>query len=312
MAPIWHASAANRVASPRPNAYIAGSHRKDAGLKTHHRLLYAALLFIAALTGLALWLVQASAPTGTAGRLAHGGSLRVGFAVEAPYAFIDAQGRVTGEAPEIFRLMAQRVGIDNIDWVRLDFAALLSELQLGRIDAVAAGMFTTPERQRLATFSRPTAQVRTAVVVRRDEERIPLNPRLADLAPAQALRWVTVHEAAENDVLAQAGVPPERITTVPQAERGLRAVAQGQADALAISTVTAWHLVNAHQVQDLLQVRTLSDAPAGYPAFVFRHRDAALRDAMDQALQTYLGSEEHLTLVRSFGFTSDEMPPDQP
>lgn len=286
-------------------------------MKTHHRLLYVALLyvallFIAALTGLALWLIQASAPTDTAARAVHGGSLRVGFAVEPPYAFIDAQGHVTGEAPEIFRLMAQRVGIERIDWIRLDFAALLSELQLGRIDAVAAGMFITPERLQLAAFSRPTAQVRTALVVREDEQRLPLHPRLADLASVQALRWVTVHEAAENGLLTQAGVLPERITTVLQADRGLRAVTQAEADALAISTVTAWHLVNTHPAQVPLQVRTLADAPAGLPAFAFRHQDAVLREAMDRALQGYIGTEEHRTLVGTFGFTSDELPPDQP
>lgn len=283
-------------------------------MKTHHRLLYAALLFIAALTGLALWLIQASAPTGIAARAVHGGSLRVGFAVEPPYAFIDAQGQVTGEAPEIFRLMAQRVGVERIDWIRLDFAALLSELQLGRIDAVAAGMFITPERLQLVAFSRPTAQVRTALVVRQDEQRLPLHPRLADLSSAQAqtLRWVTVHEAAENGLLTQAGVLPERITTVLQADRGLRAVTQAEADALAISTVTAWHLVNTRPALAPLQVRTLADAPAGLPAFAFRHQDAVLREAMDRALQGYIGTEEHRTLVGTFGFTSDELPPDQP
>lgn len=40
--------------------------------------------------------------------------------------------------------MAQRMGIEHIDWVRMDFASLLPELQLGRIDAIAAGMFITP------------------------------------------------------------------------------------------------------------------------------------------------------------------------
>jgi len=281
-------------------------------VNSHHRILSAALLFIAALTGLSLWLVNSSVPASSPSRVLKGGSLRVGFAVEAPYAYIDAQGRVTGEAPEIFRLMAQRAGVERIDWIRLDFAALLPELQLGRIDAVAAGLFITPDRQQRVAFSRPTARVRSAVVVRHDQAALPLHPTLADLKRAPNLRWVTVHGAAENSLLAQAGVPPESIGTVPQAERGLRAVAQSQADALAISAVTAWHLVNKQDASVPLQVRTLSDAPAGYPAFAFRHEDTALRDAMDQALLTYLGTDDHLALVRRFGFTSDEMPPEPP
>lgn len=280
-------------------------------MKPHKRLLHAALLFIAVLTGLSLWVVHTSVPSGVSSQLQRGGSLRVGFAVEAPYAYVDAQGQVTGEAPEIFRLMAQRMGIEHIDWVRMDFASLLPELQLGRIDAIAAGMFITPERQRLAAFTRPTASVRAAVIVRQGEQQVPLRPVTADLERASAMLWVTVHEAAENGLLLQAGVSPGRITTVPRADRGLRSVAEGHADALAISAVTAWNLVSTHP-QWPLEVRTLSDAPAGFPAFVFRQNDLALRDAMDQALLTYLGSEEHRALVRGFGFTSEEMPPDLP
>ncbi len=281
-------------------------------MKPHRRLLGAALLFIALLTGLSLWRVHSSAPAGLVGRLHdHNASLRVGYAVEVPYAFVDAQGQVTGEAPEIFRRMARLQGVQKIDWVRMDFASLLPELQLGRIDAIAAGMFVTPERQRLAAFTRPTASVRPALIVRAGELRVPLKPVVADLERASSLRWATVQEAAENGSLFQSGVPPERVTTVPQAERGLRAVAEGQADALAISAVTAWQLVVNHP-QWPLEVRTLGDAPAGFPAFVFRREDQALRDAFDQALLTFLGSDEHIELVRSFGFTSDELPPDLP
>ena len=149
------------------------------------------------------------------------------------------------------------------------------------------------------------------MIVRQGEQRVPLRPVTADLERASAILWVTVHDAAENGLLSQAGVPPERISTVPQVDRGLRSVAEGHADALAISAVTAWHLVATHPEWPL-EVRTLSDAPAGFPAFVFRQDDLPLRDAMDQALRAYLGSEEHQALVKAFGFTSEEMPPALP
>lgn len=270
-----------------------------------------ALLFVALLTGLSVWLVRAVVSGPDASTVARSQSLRVGFAVEAPYAFINAQGRVTGEAPEVFRHMAQRVGIEQIDWIRLDFANLLPELRLGRIDAIAAGMYITPDRAEQAAFTRPTATVRTAVVLREGETALPQQPVLADLARAEGLRWATVHDAAENDLLTAAGVPPERIGTVPQADRGLRAVAESQADAFAISTVTAWYLVSQHPEWPL-EVRALADAPAGLPAFVFRREDTALRDAIDQELAGYLGTEEHQLLVQGFGFTSDEIAHEQP
>lgn len=280
-------------------------------MKPHTRLLTLALLAIALSTATGLWLVHVSVPQSMAVRAERGGTMRVGFAIEAPYAYIDAHGQVTGEAPEIFRRMAQDVGIERIDWVRLDFANLLPELHLGRIDAIAAGMFITPERQREALFTRPTAKVRAAAVVRQGENRLPLRPEQASLASAGGLRWATVHDAVENSLLQDAGVTTDRIGTVASAERGLRAVAENSADVFAISSVTAWHLVALHP-EWMLEVRTIVDAPVGLPAFVFRQEDRNLRDAMDGSLLRYLGSDEHKSLVRRFGFTSDEAPPEAP
>ena len=280
-------------------------------MSPHTRGLSVALLFVALVTGLSVWLVRAVVSGPDASTVARSQSLRVGFAVEAPYAFIDTQGRVTGEAPEVFRQMAHRVGIEQIDWIRLDFANLLPELRLGRIDAIAAGMYITPERSAQAAFTRPTATVRTAVVLRQGETALPQRPVLADAARAESLRWATVHDAAENGLLIAAGVPPDRIGTVPQADRGLRAVAEGEADGFAISTVTAWYLVSQHPEWPL-EVRALADAPAGLPAFVFRREDTALRNAIDLALASYLGTEEHQLLVQGFGFTSDEIAHEQP
>ena len=275
-------------------------------MKAHQRLLIAALLFIALLTGALLAVVHLQSPSGTSGHPERGGSLRVGFAVEAPYAFLDAHGQVTGEAPEIFRRMAHRIGVTRIDWVKLDFAQLLPELQLGRIDAIAAGMFVTPERQKEALFTQPTARVRSALIVRPDEQRLPGQPTTADLPRAPGFRWATLHGAEENGLLARAGVPASDISTVPQASRGLRTVAEQTSDGFVISAVTATRLVAANP-QWQLEVRPVQDAPAGYPAFAFRLTDTGLRDAMNEELKSFLGTPEHLELVAPFGFTVSEL-----
>jgi len=144
-------------------------------------------------------------------------------------------------------------------------------------------------------------------VLRKPKESLALKPHKHLLNAAQL--FIPVHGAAENGLLFQAGVRPERINTVPQAQRGLRAVAESSADAFAISAVTAWQLVSRHP-QSALEVRTLSDGPVGLPAFAFRIDEEPLGDAMNQALHTYLGSDNHKTLVQRVGFTSDELPLD--
>lgn len=266
------------------------------------------MMLITVLTLLALWRVMAAHPPGTAEHVRQGGSLRVGFAPEAPYAFYDADGEVTGEAPETFRLLARRMGIQRIDWVRLDFAQLLPELQLGRIDAIASGLFITPARQKLAVFSLPTARVRAALVVRQGERRLPLRPTLESLRDPAPLQLATIHDAAENELLRGAGVGPQRIVSIPGAQRALQAVQESTVDAFAISAVTARHLVAQHP-GEALEVRTLVDAPPGLPAFAFRLDDADLRDAMNQQLARFIGTQEHRQLVERFGFSIDELPP---
>lgn len=277
-------------------------------MRTYKRLFVAALIFTALLTVVALWVVRPGSEPTTADRLAQGGVLRVGFAVEEPYAFLDRHGRVTGESPEIFQLMAHRIGIERIEWVRLEFANLLPELRLGRIDAIAAGMFITPERELEAAFTLPTARVLPAIVVRRGEIRIPPYPTLNDLGRTASLRWSTVHDAVEHQMLQKANVPLPQIRTVPQAQRGLRMVAESDADAFAISAVTAARLLYQNP-QWALELRTVMDGPSGSPAFAFRTTDASIRDAMNAVLLEYLGSDQHASLVSRFGFTKFELPP---
>lgn len=278
-------------------------------MNLHARWLSAVLSFVVAITAICTWFVHRQ--TSTSAGAERYSSLRVGFAIEAPYAYLDEHGRVTGEAPEIFRRLSPRLGVKNIDWVRLDFASLMTELRLGRIDAIAAGMYVTPERSEQAAFTRPTATVRTALVLRKGETAVPKKPRLQDLSNRQPLRWATVHNAAENELLASAGVPAERIATVPNADRGIQAVAESSADVFVISSLTAGFQVSRNP-QWPLEVRPLVDAPAGRPAFVFRLEDRALRDSMDEALASFLGTAEHRELVQPFGLTVDELSPTSP
>ena len=50
------------------------------------------------------------------------------------------------------------------------------------------------------------------------------------------------------------------------------------------------------------------DYAYGYGAFAFRKDDLTLRDAVNQELAEFVGSDEHLALVGPFGFTRDELP----
>lgn len=104
-----------------------------------NRASFVGLLLTAALSlGLAftVW-PRTEHPTSPLG-LREPGVIRIGYAIEAPYAFLRADGEVTGESPEVARRVVARLGIPHIEWRLAEFSELISELEDGRIDVIAA------------------------------------------------------------------------------------------------------------------------------------------------------------------------------
>jgi polar amino acid transport system substrate-binding protein len=161
------------------------------------------------------------------------GVLRVGHAVEAPYADLEADGRVSGESPENARRIAARAGLPHIEWVQVEFDQLIEGLQAGRFDLVAAGLFITPERSRQLLFSEPSLCVRPGWLLREDAPP-GLDGSYAEALQQPGLRIAVLRGSAEAAVLAgYAG-----LREVPDARAGRLAVLRGAADALALSLPT--------------------------------------------------------------------------
>ena len=97
--------------------------------------------------------------------LQRAGTIRVGYAVEAPYAFVTPDGEITGESPEMAKRIVGRLGIRSIVWRGMEFRSLIDELEAGNIDLIASGLFVTPERARRVAFSKVTFHVRSGLLV---------------------------------------------------------------------------------------------------------------------------------------------------
>ncbi len=96
-----------------------------------------------------------------------GGEIRVGYSIEAPYAYRTPTGDVAGAGPEVAKVVLGQAGIGPIRWVLLDFQEAFGALADGRIDMIANGLFITPERARRMRFSRPYSRTRQGLLVRR-------------------------------------------------------------------------------------------------------------------------------------------------
>jgi polar amino acid transport system substrate-binding protein len=235
--------------------------------------------------------------------------LRIGYAVEAPYAFV-VNGTVTGESPEVARHVAARLGITDIEWRVVDFDALIQELEEGRIDVIAAGMFITPERARRVAFSAPTFQVGPGLMVPRGN---PLDLHsYADLVARADLRVAVLSGSVEEDLLWRKGLPEERMVRVPDAQTGRVAVNSGLVQALPLSMPTVRWLSRTDPSGRTEPAEPFSIsstmATVSHGGFAFRPEDDALRAAWDAELRRFIGSPEHLALVAAFGFSPDDLP----
>ena len=267
-------------------------------MRSRQQILIGALVLLAMTVALAVLLREDDE---SLERVRAAGALRIGYAIEAPYAMLGPDGRVTGESPETARRIAARLGLAKTEWVQLPFESLIPDLLEGRIDVVAAGLFVTPERKRLVRFSDPTVRVAPGLLVRRgNPKRL---PAFAQLRPTEGVRIAVLAGSVEEERLRERGWRGEALLVVPEAQSGRAALAQGLVDALALSAPTLrWIAQTSQEPYDVLADEKRDFDDADYVAFAFRPREAALQRAWNRAQSGFIGSAEHLEIIAPFGF----------
>lgn len=199
------------------------------------------LSLLAAAVLISLWSLRAPSE-GAAARIARTGVVRVGYAVEPPFAFVDAQGRVTGESPEVARAIWLRLGVERIEWVQVDFGLLIPHLRAGRIDQIASGLFLRPDRAQLVAFTLPSICIEPALLVRKGN---PLRLHsFQDLADRAGARLAVLVGAVEGDDAVRAGVPEDRIIAYPHPDVALESLRSGLVDGLALSSPSIQQLAD--------------------------------------------------------------------
>jgi len=244
-------------------------------------------------------------------RLQRANVIRIGYAVEAPFAFLEA-GEVTGAFPELAKRIADALGIARIEWVQTDFDALIPALESGRVDVVAAGLFITKERAQRVAFSEPAIHVQQGLLVQQG------NPRNLHSYQAAASRTdvsiAVIAGAVEETILRQMGVPDAQIIVVPDALTGRAAVKSGQAGGLALSAPTIRWMAR-RSPQTLTEMAAPFEQPdlpfltkIGYAAFAVRQADRRLLSAWNRAMSDLMQRPDYAALITAFGFAEAELP----
>ncbi|MBN1613785.1 MAG: ectoine/hydroxyectoine ABC transporter substrate-binding protein EhuB [Deltaproteobacteria bacterium] len=235
------------------------------------------------------------------------GFIRVGFANEAPFGYATTSGKLTGEAPEIAKIIFRKLGIPEVDGVLTEWGGLIPGLKAGRFDVIAAGMFITPKRCREVAFSEPTYTLGQAFLVRAG------NPKnlhsYDDAAKNPDVKLGVLSGAVEVGYARIAGIPDERIVGLPDQGSMLAAVRSGRVDAAALTALSIQNMAEkgGEAVERAHPFTTLPEA-MGSGGFAFRKKDKALLKAFNRELKQFIGTKAHLDLVGPFGFTEAELP----
>ncbi|MCQ4082906.1 ectoine/hydroxyectoine ABC transporter substrate-binding protein EhuB [Streptomyces sp. RB6PN25] len=242
-------------------------------------------------------------------RLRKQGVVRVGIAGEVPYAYIDKNGHLTGEAPTVCGTIFKRLSVPRITPVPIDFGSLIPGLHANQFDVVCAGMFINPTRCQQVLFSDPDYQVQDAFLVRKG------NPKnlhtYQDIAKSGAVMG-TGTGYAEIGYATSLGVKPSKMEIFPDQISGLDGLEAGRVDVFVGTSLTVRLALKtgSHPGIEMTQpFIPVVDGKKQYGAggYGFRPGETNLRNAFNAELLTMKRSGELLRLVSPFGFTKTEM-----
>jgi len=256
----------------------------------------------------------AAAGAGTLARITADKLVRVGFANEAPYGFASADGKLTGEAPEVLRAYFKSIGVENLEGVLTDFGSLIPGLQANRFDVVGAGMFIRPARCEQIAFGDPDYRIGEAFAVKKGN---PLNLHtLKDVAASPTAKFGSFTGTVEFEYADTAGVSKDRQVVFPDGPTLMAGLQAGRIDVAMLTTLSIRDLLKKTADPNLEYV-ALTEQPVGkdgkpaigYGAMGFRKEDTDLRESYNTWLAKVKASGELATIIQPFGFTAEDVAP---
>jgi polar amino acid transport system substrate-binding protein len=194
-----------------------------------------------------------------------------------PYAFADAQGNYSGFDVELFKDVAERIGVDNVVFTGQDFSALLPAVANGQFDVGVAAIGITEERKETVDFSNGYLAGYLTVLTTKDsgiggEE---------DLAGKR----LGVVQGTLQEAYAMKNFPEADIVRFPDNNTGVSAINSGSVDAHFLDYESAKAYTEQFGLVSAADIPSF-DAPAGFA--IQKGKDefkAALNDALADAME---------------------------
>lgn len=218
--------------------------------------------------------------------LREAGTVTVGVANEVPYGYEDEEtGEVTGEAPEIAKLVFEELGVPEMEAVVTEFGGLIGGLQSGNFDMIAAGMYINPDRAEQVLFTDPDYCVLESMLVPEgNPDGLTNYNSVAETDAVLAVASGTVNV----DYAEWAGIPEDQIEEFAGIEDQYDALAAGRVDAVSGTILTVQQHADVMEGFDALPAFPALDEEGneilGCGGFGFRYENEELRDAFNEVL----------------------------
>ncbi|MER8836956.1 ectoine/hydroxyectoine ABC transporter substrate-binding protein EhuB [Mesorhizobium sp. M0909] len=243
------------------------------------------------------------------------GKITIGIENQAPWGFKGEDGSVAGVHPDMLKAVLEPLGVKQVDYVIMDWGALIPSLISRRIDAIAAGMAITPVRCEQVIFSDPDLAIGDGVMVQvgnphniHSYEDIAKNP---DLIIGGGRGSVNPENAIK------AGIPKERVLLFDSVQGSVAALLAGRIQADTESTATVINTLKDPNLKGKLERATPFKGLVengrevkNYAAIEFRPDDVELRNLYNESLAKQKAAGIVKKIFEKYGFTDAEIAPD--
>ena len=235
--------------------------------------------------------------------------LNVAFFNYNPNSFIDKSGKLVGTDPETLFPVLEAMGLKVAATQDTDWGNLIPGLNAGRFDVVAAGMYITPERCKQVEFSEPIFGFTQAMAVKKGN---PNGIQTLENIASKGLIVAAIAGSAQVDNAKLAGVADDKILQIPDTATAVPAIRADRAAAFVVDTGGIHALVSGLPEKDLEETQPFSKVAGKivmpHGAIAFRKQDAAFVTEFNKFLAERVKSPEHLAMLKSHGFTAEDLP----
>lgn len=237
--------------------------------------LFAAALAVLMLATAMTMAVSAEESGDLLSRIQERGTIVVGLEGDwAPWSYVGEDDELTGYDVEVANAIADKLGVE-LQIVPGEWDGLFAGMDAGRYDLVINGVEVTEDRAEKYDFADPYAYIRTALIVRGDNDDIHTFEDLKGKKTANSIASTYMNLAESY------GATCYGVATLDET---LTMVLQGRVDATLNAIVSYTDYMSQHPDSNLKVVATTEDA--SNVAIPMRKGDdtATLREAVNQAI----------------------------